>query len=224
MTETDWQIIISRDGAVLGVGGGAPESLVGTQWDGRAASIGQASAQVTVVDAVPIRRTPTDLRAVLASALTGLQPQAKAHDVTLRIVVDDDVPPHVPLDAPKIGWAITMLVGNALRFVERGSRLLPGGSIRVLVKYDATRREVTIVVQDDGCGMAPQMLRRLFASASGGPVVGLGLSMVRDVMVAHGGRFDVASETEGAGRGTTIRLTLPVAWPKPNETPSPRST
>ena len=51
-----------------------------------------------------------------------MQRQAKASDVTLNVVVDDQVPAVVSLDAEKIAWAITVLVGNALRYVHHGSQ------------------------------------------------------------------------------------------------------
>ncbi len=76
---------------------------------------------------------PTDLRALLRSTLDVMQRQARAFDVTLNVAVDDDVPAVVSLDAEKIAWATTVLVGNALRYVHHGSQVMPGGSIAVRV-------------------------------------------------------------------------------------------
>ena len=66
----------------------------------------QHAVHLTVVDALPLRRVPTDLRALLRSALEVMQRQAKAFDVTLNVVVDGQVPAVVSLDAEKIAWAI----------------------------------------------------------------------------------------------------------------------
>ena len=51
----------------------------------------------------------------------------------------------------------------------------------------------------------------LFSVGPDQPRAGLGLSMIREVAAAHGGRVDVHSETNAFRRGTTIRLTLPVS-------------
>ena len=235
----DWHLVLSRDGTVLGATDGAPGSWVGARLDDRddvpadlkaaartvlgsahhsaspvAVSVVLPSIQqpvhLTVVDAVPLRRVPTDLRAFLRSALDVMQRQAKASDVTLKVVVDGQVPAVVSLDAEKIAWAITVLVGNALRYVRHGSQVMPGGSIAVRVTYNSAGPEITIEVQDDGAGIPVDKLRFLFSVGPDQPRVGLGLSMIRDVVAAHAGHIEVHSDTDASRRGTTIRLTLPV--------------
>jgi len=164
-----------------------------------------------VIDALPLRRVATDLRALLQSALEVMQRQAMAFDVTLTVVVEDEVPAAVLLDPGKVAWAATVLVGNALRYVHRGSRLMPGGSIVVRIAYNPAGPDITIEVQDDGSGIPGDRLRGLFAAGPGQQRVGLGLLMVREVVAAHAGRVDVQSDTDPSRRGTTVRLTLPVS-------------
>jgi signal transduction histidine kinase len=236
---TDWHLVLSRDGTVLGATDGAPASWVGTRLNHRddvpedlkeagravlgsaehssspvAASVSLQSIQhavhLTVIDALPLQRAPTDLRALLQSTLEVMHRQAKACDVTLTVVVDDQVPALVSLDAGKIAWAITVLVGNALRYVRHGSQVMPGGSIAVRVTYNSAGPEMTIEVQDDGSGIPADKLRFLFSAGPDQPRMGLGLSMVREVVAAHAGHIEVHSETDAFRRGTTIRLTLPV--------------
>jgi signal transduction histidine kinase len=170
----------------------------------------ETAVHVTVVDAVPIRRTPTELRALLRSCRDILQPQARAVDVTLSVTADDRLPREVSLDADKIGWATMTLVGNALRYVRHGSMFNPAGSIIVRATYDAAAGEVTIEVQDDGPGIPPDTLDTLFRAGSDQARVALGVRMVREVVAAHGGRVEAHSETAAFLSGTTIRLTLPV--------------
>jgi two-component system sensor histidine kinase BaeS len=165
---------------------------------------------VTVVDAVPVRRAPTDLRALLASTLAAMKAQARAADVTLDMWVEERVPQLVRIDADKIGWAISALVGNALRYVRHGSPVMPGGSIGVHVGYQAIRPSVVIEVQDDGPGIPPEKLPVLFETAPDGLRAALGLLIVRDFVIAHAGRIEVASEGDAASPGTTIRITLPI--------------
>jgi signal transduction histidine kinase len=136
--------------------------------------------------------------------------QAKAFDVTLNVTVEAEVPRTVLLDADKVAWAVTAVVGNSLRYVRHGSEVMPGGMITVRVTYDATASAVTIEVQDDGRGIPAERLPLLFTPGRDRPRIGLGLILVRDIVVAHAGQIAVDAETTGDLRGTTIRLTLPV--------------
>src|SRR5262249_37571421 len=111
-------------------------------------------ARSPVLDAIPLRRTTSDLRTLLGGSLAMLRSQVDAFDVGLQVRVDDNVPVRLSLDRNKIAWAITALVGNALRYVRHGSSTMPGGTIVVHATYDAVERQVAIAVQDDGPGIA----------------------------------------------------------------------
>ena len=128
--------------------------------------------------------------------------QARVADVTLDISVDERVPQLVRIDADKIGWAVSALVGNALRYVRHGSQVMPGGSIAVRVSYQAIRPSVVIEVQDDGPGIPAEKLPVLFEA---GVLCGVGLSplIVRDFVIAHAGRID-RERGDAAPPGTTI--------------------
>lgn len=235
---SDWHLVLSRDGTVMAATDGAPPSWLGTRLDDRADvpedlkdagrailatachSISPVAASVslpsiphsihlTVIDALPLRRAPTDLRAPLQSNLEVMQRQARAVDVRLSIVVEDNVPAMVSHDAGKIAWAITMLVGNSLRYVHRGSLMMPGGSIVVRAAYNSAGPTITKEVQDDGPGIPADKLRYLFNVGADQPRFGVGLSMVKEVVSAHSGQIEVESETTAFLSGTTIRLTLP---------------
>jgi signal transduction histidine kinase len=237
----DWGVVLARDGTVLSVTDGAPASWIGARLfetddvpevvkeAGRAliershraghpatGTVSWRSGEkplrlhLTVVEALPVRRVPTDLPSLMRSSLDVLQRQAKSLDVALTIEAPNELEP-VHLDADKIAWALTALVGNALRYVRHGSHTMPGGTVTVRVRYAAAAREVTIEVQDDGPGISPQRLRGLSGEGHTGTRVGLGLAMVREVVVAHGGTLEILSDTDALGPGTTVRLTLPVA-------------
>jgi signal transduction histidine kinase len=130
--------------------------------------------------------------------------------VTLNIVVADDVPAVVHLDSEKIAWAVTTLVGNALRYVRSGSRRMGGGTINVHAGFDSTRSRVTIDVQDDGPGIPADTVARLF-KRDGLDVRGAGLALLlmSDICVAHGGTVEVRSSIDASSHGTAVRLTLP---------------
>jgi signal transduction histidine kinase len=160
--------------------------------------------------AIPLRSASISVDTLLGSIQKVMEPQARALDVTLTIQIAEDTPRTVHVDADKIAWALTALIGNALRYVRHGTSRMPGGSISLR----ATRDEaggVAIDVQDDGPGIPPDRILLVAAEDSDVGRGGLARGMVRDVVRAHGGRFDITSRTDAFGHGTTIRLTLPAA-------------
>lgn len=166
----------------------------------------------TTPGAIPLRFEPTDVTSLLRSALEPLVQQAKEQRVELRVDTLGDVP-QFAVDREKIAWAITALVGNALRYVRRGGEDGgPGGSIVVHVHYDKSERELTISVQDDGPGISKPRVHSLFERRSGEThAAALALSLMRDVVSAHSGRISVESRTDAGDHGTSISLILPEA-------------
>jgi signal transduction histidine kinase len=171
-------------------------------------SLSSDGSVVTVVDALPVRRTAVDLPATLRASLEVMTEQANACDVTLTVAISDNFPQAVLVDAGKVVWATATLVGNALRYVRHGSRTMPGGSVVVRLSYADDCRCVVIEVEDDGPGMPRERLQQLFGDCA---PVGLALAMVREVAAAHGGTMEIQSDTDIRRHGTAIRLTLPVA-------------
>ena len=236
----DWQVVLTADGAVLAVTGGAPSEWIGTRLDDRedlpagmrqavrallddlhgsiapiAAAIvagpSNEAIQLIAIEAIPLRRAAVDLRVLLESSVKLMVSQSSAMDVDLTLEVDPAQPASIFVDPEKVAWAVTALVGNALRYVRRGSRLMPGGLISIQTTYDAAASEVVITVRDDGVGIPADKLPYLFRRASDRPMTaGLGLRLVLDVVAAHGGRVDVESQTGAVNHGTTVRLTFPV--------------
>jgi signal transduction histidine kinase len=168
------------------------------------------SVQLVAIEALSIRREATDIRDLLMSKLAVVSSQASAVGMTLSIDVGDDVPPAVQLDAEKIAWAVTTLVGNALRYARSTPGRFAGKRIDVRARHDPATAEVTIDVEEDGPGIPPDTVSRLF-KRDGLNVRGAGLALllIRDIMAAHGGRVDVQSSIAPVGHGTTIRLTFP---------------
>jgi len=163
---------------------------------------------MSATDAIPLRRSSTDLPALIAGTVETLQEQAAALDVALTV----DAQPGLPLvnvDAEKIAWAVATLVGNAFRYVRRGSRRRPGGGIHVQLR--AEDGSVVIRVEDDGPGITPDKLERLLVRGAGvRHGAGLGLMLIQDVVVAHGGTIEVQSRSDGFESGTTVVLRVPV--------------
>ena len=158
-----------------------------------------------------VRFEATDVAALLRSSLTPLIEQAKEQQIELRVETLGDVP-KLPVDPEKLAWGVATVVGNALRYVRRGTTVRAGGSVLVHVEHDEASKEIAIAIQDDGPGIPADKLPFLFERRSGAPhVEGLALSLVRDIVAAHGGRIEVESRTGADEHGTSITLRLPLA-------------
>jgi signal transduction histidine kinase len=143
---------------------------------------------------------------LVLDAVEPLRRQAEAKGLTLEVTAPGELP-RVAVDRSQIERVIANLVSNAIRATERG------GAINV----STSRRDgfVSISVGDTGRGIPHDYLTRVFepfvqvpGATSGG--AGLGLSISRRIVQAHGGQISVRSEL---GRGTTFTFTVPVAAP-----------
>ena len=114
----------------------------------------------------------------------------------------------VKADGEKIVWALHHLLDNAVKFTP------PGGTVRLIVEYDAQARLVTIAVEDTGPGIPAQRLEEIFepfhqleeANTRRHGGLGLGLALVRQLLEAHG--VDLQVKT-AEGQGTRFWFTLP---------------
>jgi len=233
----EWTVVLGADGTVLATLGGAPTQWRGLRLQDCASAAAEvrdaarhvlhilhrsdqsaatttvrlhgSTVHLTAIAALPIRRIPIDFRGLLPPTMAVLRRQAEAIDGSLTLTIADDVPSLLNVDAEKVAWAVTSLVGNALRYIRPGTRRMPGGAIVVQMTYDAVAKEVAISVQDDGPGIPADKVAHLF-DRSGRPQAGLALLLIRDIVVAHGGQCEVQSRTDAFDHGTTVRLTLPV--------------
>ena len=116
----------------------------------------------------------------------------------------------VSADAERVLQAMGNLVGNALKFVERG------GTIRLGCAAEGA--QLRFAVADSGPGMAPSQLERLFEkfwqARRDRRGVGLGLTIARGIVEAHGGRIWADSRV---GEGSTFYFTLPAASSLPQQ-------
>jgi len=127
---------------------------------------------------------------------------AMAEEKGVRIVLGkgDDI--QAWADADKVSQILVNLVSNALRYTQAGGTVTLGA---------AGEKDGTIIeVSDTGAGISgedlPHIFERFFKGEEGG--LGLGLSIVKELVDAHGGRIEVDSEV---GKGTTVTVILPVA-------------
>jgi PAS domain S-box-containing protein len=150
-----------------------------------------------------MRMEPVSLDAIVADAVNFHHPLAEERGLRL----ESDLPPDVPVvsvDALRISQVFTNLIGNALKFTERG------GTITVRARCIDGRVVVSVV--DTGRGIPDDDLPRLFDrfwQASRGDLkrgTGLGLAIAKGIVEAHGGRIWVESrESLGATFSFTLR-------------------
>jgi signal transduction histidine kinase len=149
-----------------------------------------------------LHREPTDLATLLPDVVAGYRNQAERAGVQLIASVADAVP-LIDLDPARIREVVANLLANALRHTPRG------GSVDVAARLIGDDVEVT--VRDTGSGMEPDEVDRIFERfyrSPDSPGSGLGLSIARDLVQAHGGTITATSEP---GKGTSIHFTLPVS-------------
>ncbi|MFA5112847.1 MAG: ATP-binding protein [Candidatus Margulisiibacteriota bacterium] len=152
-------------------------------------------------------KKPILLRALLADLQEVFKPDYEARQIKIEVDLPADFPTIVG-DSSKLHRLFTNLLGNALKFAPRG------GWVKVSGRPDGD--QVVLEVRDNGIGVAPENLSRIFEKfyqvdgtytrATGG--VGLGLAIAKEIVEAHGGR--IRAESPGLGLGTKIVFTLPI--------------
>jgi signal transduction histidine kinase/heme-degrading monooxygenase HmoA len=163
------------------------------------------TARVAAGD-VELRRAQVDLVGQLRELATAWEASAheqhKSFDCRLP-----DAPLLIWADADRLQQVFSNLVGNAFKYTP------PGGAVTVALGTDGVSAIVS--VQDEGEGIPPERLPRIFElfqrATSTGAGLGVGLAVVKALVDAHGGT--VAAASPGLGRGTTFTVRLPLARP-----------
>lgn len=154
-------------------------------------------------------REPVDVVALVRSCAVAAGPYAAMRGVSIRVAVAEVTAQSGTVDGvpTALRRAITALVDNAID--HAGSE--------VVLTVAATRRYVELVVADDGPGISPEAMPRIFerfggtrredrSDAKGRRHYGIGLALVAEVAAAHGG--DVTVLERGPGQGTAFRLRI----------------
>jgi signal transduction histidine kinase len=160
---------------------------------------------LTVLDqgTVKLNRKPLVATSALAQALTMQQPLAREKGINLVSQVADDLPA-VLGDANRLQQVLSNLLGNAIKFTP------PGGTVKLEARSQGPA-ELVVCVRDTGPGITADALPNLFdrywmaryISVQGS---GLGLSIAKAIIDAHGGRIWAENNPKG---GATFCFTLP---------------
>jgi signal transduction histidine kinase/CheY-like chemotaxis protein len=157
---------------------------------------------------IELRKQRESLQTVVARAVETAMPAIEAHRHTLMVEAPADPIP-VDVDSARLTQVLANLLGNAAKYTPSGGRLTVAASIE--------NREAVASVADNGVGLPPDALSRVFdmfaqvgetrSMAQGG--LGIGLFLAKKLVDLHGGRLSAYSE--GAGRGSTFTVRLPLA-------------
>lgn len=150
-----------------------------------------------------------EISKVLEEVVEAGRLQASDKGLELRLVNEFDPPTYVSGDAFRLKQILLNLLGNAIKFTKEGSVELTAGLVK-----KGNAKEIRLVVKDTGIGMKPEQVKRVFnqfeqghagiASEFGGS--GLGLSIVKALVTAQGGRIDVDSKW---GKYSSFTIHLP---------------
>jgi signal transduction histidine kinase/CheY-like chemotaxis protein len=155
---------------------------------------------------VELDEAPLDIAQIAADAVEQVMPQVEArrHRLDVRL---PSAPALVCGDKKRLVQVLANILNNAAKYTQEG------GMLRLGVEADEAAVRVTVV--DNGIGMAPELVDRVFDlfaqaerssdRASGG--LGLGLALVRSLVELHGGT--VACDSPGLGRGSRFVVSLP---------------
>ncbi len=163
---------------------------------------------------IRVRMELLDFSNIVRQVVERLQHQAQNKEIDMTCYALSKVPP-VFIDRTSMERVITNLVGNAIKYTDRG------GSIKIYISYLVD--DVYVKISDTGFGIEKEHLPRIFnrfyrvdmtgSRMFGG--TGLGLSIARELVELHGGHIDVNSVL---GKGTEFTVMIPIARKVFNDT------
>lgn len=163
-----------------------------------------------------LENIPFDMRDLVKRVTDLLSSQARAKGISLTYRVKDDVPPMLEGDSGRFQQILNNLVGNAIKFTDKGSVTIDVGGV-TMHENDGIF-ELEINVRDTGIGIPPDKQNHIFEKFQQADVsttrrfggTGLGLSITRDIVTLMGGTITVQSDGK-TGSTFTVRLSCAVA-------------
>jgi PAS domain S-box-containing protein len=160
-----------------------------------------------ITDKLTIEPQTMNITGLVETTVSGLLPAAALKQIDVTHDIPDDLPA-ISGDSRRLLQVFGNVLSNAIKFTpEHGA---------VTVRCETSRDSVTVVVQDSGTGIAPELLPYIFDRFRQGDSrstrrhggLGLGLAIARHIVELHGG--DIRAHSDGPGRGATFRIRLPI--------------
>ncbi|HEX8324690.1 MAG TPA: response regulator [Tepidisphaeraceae bacterium] len=157
---------------------------------------------------VQLNARPVELLTIVEEAVQSVTPSADVRQIRLVKTLTADGSPIVG-DADRLRQVVWNLLGNAIKFTPRGGR--------IDVSLQRTDSHLQLRISDTGEGISPQLLPHIFDRFRQGDGsttrryggLGLGLSIVKQLVELHGG--SVEANSKGAGKGATFIVRLPLS-------------
>jgi signal transduction histidine kinase len=154
---------------------------------------------------MPPQRMLVDLKRVIEDGLGFLESRCAKNDVVLQRRLSQRVP-RITADPGQLNQVLVNLVVNAIQAMPAG------GVLKITTRV--SNGHAVLVVEDDGIGMNPEVLQRIFipffTTKDVHEGTGLGLPVVHGIVTSHGGTIAVRSRP---GRGTRFEIRLPIQAP-----------
>jgi PAS domain S-box-containing protein len=147
------------------------------------------------------------LASIIEAVVDGVRPASDAKSINLHTTLDPKISP-IQGDPDRLQQIIWNLLTNAIKFTPKGGR--------VMVRLERLHSNVELTISDTGQGIDPELLPHIFdrfrqsdsSSTRRHGGLGLGLSIVRQLVELHGG--SVTAQSAGMGKGTTFKVILPL--------------
>jgi PAS domain S-box-containing protein len=156
---------------------------------------------------IKLEKEPVSFKILLEDIVKVMQSQFDSRQIKVEIKLPEDFP-SLLADPTKLSYLLTCFLDNAVKFTPQG------GEVEVLGSRKDDSVEIQVV--DNGIGLAKEHLERVFTRffqvdtsytrKAGG--VGLGLTIAKEIVEAHGGR--IWAESEGLGKGARFCFALPI--------------
>jgi len=166
---------------------------------------------------IRLERARVDLREILATCIESTQPLITQRRQMLSVDIGED-PMWVDADPVRLAQVFSNLLTNASKYThEQGA---------IWLEARPSVSQATVAVRDNGIGVEPELLQRVFdlfvqsersvQHRQGG--LGIGLALVKELVQMHDGKVELASE--GVGKGTVVRVRLPLGDAAPMAIPA----
>jgi PAS domain S-box-containing protein len=166
-----------------------------------------------------VQMRPVTMNSTVQGVVADMRPPAEAKDIDLRLIEDEEI--KLIGDADRLQQVVWNLLSNAIKFTPQGGR--------IEVELRRVGEQAELRVSDTGRGISPDFLPHVFdrfSQATGGDSraragLGLGLTIVRYIVEAHGGT--VKADSAGVGQGATFICTFPLAGVEQEAVPAVES-
>ncbi|RMF41281.1 MAG: response regulator [Planctomycetota bacterium] len=165
---------------------------------------------------IELRKRVIDLREVTSDSILATRSVVQSHELNLESEITDKPLP-VYGDPVRLQQMIVNLLVNATKYTPAGGQ--------IHVALERKRNRAVLTIRDTGVGMSQDLLEKIFepfvqadetlARSEGG--LGLGLTLVKSIVEAHGGTVTAHSDGEGQGSTFTVSLPLTQRTPKDDE-------